>query len=187
VKSRFTYKGPVALYISYYILFALSLCLVALSFKVDSESRLFTRLLATGIGAAVVSLSLILYYTQIERRIVPGKWRKKVNAHYNDEGIFEYTPAGFLVMMRDGNSLSLRWQDIVRAESGENKINQHVKKFHIDLFLSEREFFTVDSAMPGFYLFEKRLKENLREILKKEVVEHTEYPDSLKQAAVKIS
>ena len=46
-------------------------------------------------------------------------------------------------------------------------MNNYIKKFHIDVFLSEADFITVDSSMPGFHLFEKRLKQNLRGIVNK--------------------
>lgn len=188
MKTRLTYKGPGALYVSYFVLFALSLCLVALSFRVDSESSLFRQLLATGIGAAAISLSLILYYTQLERKVISHQWRKEVDSYYNDEGIFEYSPGGFSLIMNDGKNLDFRWREIIRAESGENQINRHIKKFHIDLFLSERDFITVDSTMPGFNLFEKRLKENLRDLLKEEAAYvHDSADDAAGHAAAGIS
>lgn len=184
MKSKLTYKGPIALYISYYVLLALSLSLVALSFRVDSLSDLFLQLLVTGIGTALISLSLILYYTQIERKIIPHQWRKSANTYYNDEGIFEYTHDGFVVITKEGKSLGVPWKDILRADSGESKLNDHIKKFHIDLYFSERDFITVDSTMPGFSLFEKRLKENLRTLFEKETQpSNNKGTDSIKHPA----
>ena len=136
MKSKLTYKGPLALYVSYYLLLALAIVLMALSFRVDPESVLFMQLLITGIGTALVSLTMILYYTQIERKILPHQWRKNVSNYYNDEGIFEYIPDGFTVMTKQGESLSVRWKEVFRADSGENKLNDHFKKFHIDLYLN---------------------------------------------------
>jgi hypothetical protein len=188
VKTRLTYKGPSVLYFSYFVVFALSLCLVGLSFKLDSESALFRQLLATGIGVAVISLALILYYTQLERKIIPHQWRKELDGYYNDEGVFEYTHDGFSLIAHDGKSLDFQWREIIRAESGESQINRHIKKFHIDLFLSERDFITVDSTMSGFSVFEKRLKENLRDLLKKEAAYvHEDHTTAFGQPAAKIS
>jgi len=162
--------------------------LVALSFRVDAESSLFMQLVVAGTGAALISLSLILYYTRVERRVVPQQWRKELDAYYSDEGIFEYTQDGFTVITKDGKTLYLRWRDIIRAESGESQINNYIKKFHIDLFLSDRDFITVDSTMGGFRLFEKRLKENLRDLLKEEVAyAHDTADDAVGNAATKIS
>ena len=168
LNSRLTYKGPLALYLSYFVLLVLAGSLVALSFRVDSGSMLFLQLLVTGIGAALISFSLILNSTLIERNINPYKWRKNADTYYNDEGIFEYIHNGFAVTTKEGKSLSVRWQDVVRANSGERKLNGHVRIFHIDVYLSGQDFITVDSTMPGFNLFEKRLKENLRHLLNEE-------------------
>ena len=90
-----------------------------------------------------------------------------MESYYTDEGIFEYLPNGFALITKQGRSLSVRWQDLARAESGERMLNQHIKIFHVDLYLSQYDFITIDSTMPGFHLFEKRLKENLREHITK--------------------
>ncbi len=188
MKTRLTYKGPAVLYILYYVVFALSLCLVVLSFKLDSESALFQQLLATGIGAAAISLSLILYYTRLERSIVSHQWRKEVDSYYNDEGIFEYSPGGFSLITNDGKNLEFQWREIIRAESGERQVNRQIKRFQIDLFLSDHDLITVDSTMPGFNLFEKRLKENLRDLLKEEAAyAHGTADDDAGHAAARIS
>jgi len=162
----------------------LAIILVMLSFRVDAGSILFFQLLATGSGAALISALLILYSTQIEKNIhLPG-WRKKADAYYNDEGNFEYTYDGFTVLSRDGKGLAIPWKDIVRAESGENKINSHIRVFFIHLFLSETDFITVDSTMPGFTLFEKKLKENLRVLMSKEEIKDAQESNSVKQNVI---
>lgn len=162
VKSRFIYKGPLALYVSYYLLLVLAVMLLTLSLRVDGGSLLFLKLIVTGSVAAVVSLGLILFSTQIDRKLHTSSWRKNAEKYYNDEGVFEYTHNGFTVITKEGKSLNIPWQDIVRIDSHEQKEQQYLKISIIDLYFTERDLLSVDSTMPGFYLFEKRLKGNMR-------------------------
>ncbi|HXH19071.1 MAG TPA: hypothetical protein VNJ07_08295 [Chitinophagales bacterium] len=162
LKSKFKYKGPLALYISYYLLLALSLTAAGFSFG-SAHPMLW---LAGGAAGIFISVSLILYTTQIERKIDPLQWRKNADTYYNDEGVFEYTHNGFSIIEKSGKSLNIRWADIVRAESGESKLNNYIRHSKIDLYFSENDFITIDSTLPGFNLFEKRLKENLRGLWK---------------------
>lgn len=161
VNSRLTYKGPLALYLSYFVLLVLGVSLALLSFRLDSGSILFLQLLATGLGAALIAIALILHSTQIIRNIDPARWHRNAGRYYNDEGVFEYMPNGFAVMASDGSNLRIRWQDIVKADSGERKVSSHLRILFISLHLPGHQCVTVDSTMPGFCLFEKKLKENL--------------------------
>lgn len=142
----------------------LAIALVTLSFRVEHNSVLFVQLLLTGGISAALSLTLILYSTEIVRKVEPGKWLQTANTYYSDEGIFEYTPRGFTVITKDGKSLNIHWNDILRAESYQQHMNDYLKKSCITIFLSEHDFITVDSTMPGFPIFEKRLKENLKKV-----------------------
>ncbi len=168
MKSRLTYRGPLALYISYFVLMALSVSLIVLSFRVDTSSVLFLQLLITGIFATLISFSLILYSTQIDRKIESSKWLKDANTYYSDEGVFDYTHNGFTLITSGGKSLNIRWRDITKVESYEKKVNDYLKKSCINIFFSDKDLITVDSTMSGFTLFEKRIKENMREEWKKQ-------------------
>ncbi len=179
-KSIFTYKGPLALYAFYFALLAVSLGIAAFSMATGS-----IQFLPAGISGVLLSLALILYSTKIVRKINPSEWRENADTYYNDEGIFEYTHNGFALINRDRKSMNVTWADILRAESGENK-DGLLKVSHIHLYLSESDFITVDSTMPGFSLFEKRLKENLRELWKKEQATFPE-ENASKEKSVKIS
>jgi hypothetical protein len=169
VKSKLTYKGPLALYVSYFFLLALSLVLVGLSFRVDTSTPLFFQLLFTGLFSASISFVLILYSTQIKRKIDTEAWRKNADIFYNDEGVFEYTHNGFTIITQKGKELRAAWKDIIRIESHDSKMDNFLRIFYIDLYFSEKDFITVDSTMPGFRLFERRLKENMREIWNGEI------------------
>lgn len=147
---------------SYYLLLVLAVLLLLLSARVDAGSGLFIKLVFTGVVAAVVSVSLILHSTQIDRRINADSWRKNAERYYNDEGVFEYTHNGFSVITKEGKSLNIPWQDIAKIDSREETVKEHLKVSHIDLYFTDRDLLTIDSTMPGFYLFEKRLKGNMR-------------------------
>jgi len=168
VKSRIHYKGPLLLYVSYYVLFALAITLLLLSARADSGSALFIQLAATGMLAAMISVSLILHSTQIERKINQSSWRQNAENYYNDEGVFEYTHNGFSIITKEGKSLNIPWQDIIRIDSREEKTKNQLRVSFIDLFFTERDLLSVDSSMPGFTLFEKRLKGNMRYLWKDE-------------------
>ena len=173
VISNLTYRGPLALYISYFLLLALSTVLMALSFRVDTSTQLFFELFFTGLFSASISFILILYSTQIKRKIDTQAWRKNADIFYNDEGIFDYTHNGFTIITQKGKQLQAAWQDIIRIESHDNKLDNFLRVFCIDLYFTEKDFITIDSTMPGFRLFEKRLKENMREIWNREVAHPT--------------
>ncbi|MDZ4847325.1 MAG: hypothetical protein SH857_17465 [Chitinophagales bacterium] len=183
MKSRFIYKGPLALYVSYYLLFALAAMLLMLSFRVDAESGLFLKLIVTGAVAAAVSVSLILSSTHIDRKINADAWRKNAEKYYNDEGVFEYTHNGFSVITKEGKSLNIPWEDIAKIDSHEETVKKHLKVSQIDLYFTERDLLTVDSTMPGFSLFEKRLKGNMRYIWKADA-EQSEEPTEKKTAGL---
>lgn len=176
MKSRFIYKGPLALYVSYYLLLVLSVMLLMLSFRVDAESALFIKLVITGAVAAIVSISMILYSTQIDRKINTDSWRRSAEKYYNDEGVFEYTHNGFTVITKEGRSLNIPWQDIVKIDSHEEKRKKYLKVSQIDLYFTDRDLLTVDSTMPGFSLFEKRLKGNMRYLWKASAEQTQEEP-----------
>lgn len=176
MKSRFIYKGPLALYVSYYLLLVLAVLLLMLSARVDAESALFIKLVFTGAVAAVVSVSLILHSTQIDRRINADSWRQNAEKYYNDEGVFEYTHNGFSVITKEGKSLNIPWQDIAKIDSHEETVQKHLKVSHIDLYFTDRDLLTVDSTMPGFYLFERRLKGNMRYLWRTSAEQSQETP-----------
>ncbi len=158
---------------SYYLLLVLAVLLITLSSRVDAESALFIKLVVTGAIAAVVSLSLIFHSTHIDRKINADAWRKNAENYYNDEGVFEYTHNGFTVITKEGRSLNIPWEDIVKVDSREEKLNKYLRVSQIDLYFTDRDLLTVDSTMPGFSLFEKRLKGNMR-YLWKSTAEQTE-------------
>lgn len=161
---------------SYYLLLALAVMLLVLSARVDAESGLFIKLVFTGAVAAVVSVSLILHSTHIDRRINADSWRKSAENYYNDEGVFEYTHNGFTVITKEGKSLNIPWQDIVKIDSHEETVQKHLKVAHIDLYFTDRDLLSVDSTMPGFSLFEKRLKGNMRYLWKASAEQTQEEP-----------
>ena len=107
---------------------------------------------------------LILYSTQIVKGIDPKLWKKSADTYYNDEGIFEYTYNGFTLITSDDNPLTIKWRDITKADSREETVRDQIRLSCIDVFFSDKDFITVNSSMEGFSLFEKRLKENLKDI-----------------------
>jgi hypothetical protein len=185
LKTKLTYQGPLALYISYFVLLALSVSLVFLGYRLDAESIVYKQLMVIGIAGFVFSVALILHATQINRSMNTARWRREAETYYNDEGIFEYTADGFAMVTQEGESIIAGWSDIVRAESGEEKVNNYIKKYFIRIYYTQRDFITVDSTMPGFSVFEKRLKENLRSQMQQEPAQQEEQP--LPERKAKIS
>ena len=119
-------------------------------------------MLIVGIGTCIISSSLILYSTTIESRLDIGKWQSIASHYYENEGSFEYTYNGFSLVTHDGPML-IKWKDLIKIESKERQVND-LRISCIDIFFSEKDFITVDSTINGFNLFEKRLKENMRDI-----------------------
>ena len=168
VKTKFTYRGPLPLYLSYILLLVLSSSLIFLSFRVDADSNLFYQLIITGVTVSVVALFLLLNSTKIEKIIDLKTWKKNNLTYYNDEGVFEYTHNGFTIITKEGKSLVIAWKDVIRVETHQDPLNDYIKVTTIDLYFSDRDFLSVDSSQPGFNLFEKRLKENMRKIWQEE-------------------
>ena len=166
LRSKLTYKGPLALYIAYCILLLLSISLIVMLFPLDVEGPLFIQILITGVIGLLVSGSLVLYSTQIVRRIDPLKWKKNSDRFYNDEGDFLYTFSGFKIETWNSGPLDIQWKDIVKIESHQRKIDRKIKITCIDIYFSDKNFISINSSISGFNLFEKKLRENLDHVWK---------------------
>lgn len=161
MKTKITYKGPLALYVSYCVLLILSVSLIILTFPLDIEGMLFIQVLIAGLIGLLISGSLLLHYTQIEKTIDPLKWKKSSDKFHYDEGDFQYTFTGFKIDSWNSGPLNIKWEDITKIEAHQRKIHRQIQVMSIDLYFSEDNFITIDSSINGFSLFESRLRENL--------------------------
>ena len=115
----------------------------------------------TGVLGICISSSLLLYSTEIVRKIDPQQWKKNSDKFYNDEGDFIYTFSGFKIDTWNSGPLNIKWRDIIKIEAHERKVNQKMKIICMDIYFSDENFISIDASIKGFTLFEKRLRENL--------------------------